>query len=310
MSTVTPFSPIPETQTPAFGVETFGGSGSSGGDSSATRQQQQQAPQQQLPPPPVVAPSLSPPDDRVSALASDGFESPRLSSRHDRVGHVVVPAPTSTAAATTDTALASGQCCLPKPSVFLPWRRHHGGGRRTSSGSSGSTGTGDDGVSIVLPESSSGGVTGRGSDKASGSGGSRRPSWRAARSPRKDSLCSSSAGGGVSASKTGTKELSKQQPSTAMTLQEAETLAATSWGGIVGGVDSAKDMWKELVPDVGSGRTAAGGGVVGGGVIGEGGPAVRLRLRFVPLWDCLAVSIDRCCLLVGDNPPHVEYSFA
>lgn len=299
MSTVTPFSPIPETQTPAFGVETFGSSGSSGGDSSATRQQQQQAPQQQqLPPPPVVAPSLSPPDDRVSALASDGFESPRSSSRHDRGGHVVVPAPTSTAAATTDTALASGQCCLPKPSVFLSWRRHHGSGRRTSSGSSGSTGTGEDGVSIVLPETGSGGVAGRGSDKASGSGGSRGPSWRAARSPRKDSLCSSSAGGGtgVSASKTVAKELSKQQPSTAMTLQEAEALAVTSWGGIVGGVDSAKDMWKELIPVVGGGRAAAGGGVVSGGVVGAGGPAVRLRLRFVPLWDCLAVSVDGCCL--------------
>ena len=282
-------------------METFNSGGPARGNISVPPQPPLMPPQ----PPPLVAPSPSPPDETEHLSDGDVYES-RRSSRNERTEQEVVPAPTSTAAATTDTTLASVLCasCLPKPGMLRSWRRHHGhghGGARRRSGSGGSSSVGgEEGVGVIVVPESGSGVAGRastssGSDKASI--GSRRPSWRA-RSPRKESSSSLS-------SSTATSKVARDSKpsSTAMTLEEAEALAMTSWAGASGGIDSAKDMWKELVTTgsssvggrVGTGKGGTSGivtaGVGGsGGACGAGGPAVRLRLRFVPLWDCLAVS--------------------
>lgn len=70
-----------------------------------------------------------------------------------------------------------------------------------------------------------------------------------------------------------------------VTLEEAEALAVNDWGGrdSCGGPGAAKDLWKELSPPGGVGK----GAVTGSKGTTLGLSAVRLRLRFVPLWDCL-----------------------
>lgn len=89
------------------------------------------------------------------------------------------------------------------------------------------------------------------------------------------------------------KEAGDAKPTTrTFTLEEAEGLATTNWGG-GDACGSAKDIWKELVyvgagGKAGTGKAGGGGGGGAGGA-GAAGPAVRLRLRFVPLWDCLVV---------------------
>lgn len=74
----------------------------------------------------------------------------------------------------------------------------------------------------------------------------------------------------------------------AFSIEEAENLALRDWGrrGSSDSTLSAKDVWKELTPAGEVGKAA-------GGDVGRGGTgvlsAVRLRLRFVPIWDCLEV---------------------
>lgn len=86
----------------------------------------------------------------------------------------------------------------------------------------------------------------------------------------------------------------------AFTLEEAEGLATSDWGGGAAGAanGAARDIWKPLVHAGGGGggkgskggkRKGNGGGGTGGSRLGAAGPAVRLRLRFIPLWDCLSV---------------------
>lgn len=70
-------------------------------------------------------------------------------------------------------------------------------------------------------------------------------------------------------------------------IKEAEKLALADWGGCQGpsgGAGAARDIWKEVLP-AGSGGSGGGGAGIGNSALA----AVRLRLRFVPIWDCLEV---------------------
>lgn len=216
---------------------------------------------------------------------SEPSGSPRTPhDRHDDEAAATVPAPTSTAAATTDTAYATPcTVCLPGGGVFGRWRRRRAGRARRGTG-----GSSDDSVISSADPAASISSGGMASGKVSGS--SRRRPWRAGSGKKEP--------GSAPPSTAAADKVAGESKSTAkaLTLGEAEALATRDWGGGSGGSESAKDIWKELVPigsggKAGAGRGAVGGGGGSGGSWGGTGPAVRLRLRFVPLWDCLAVSV-------------------
>lgn len=245
-----------------------------------------------------------------------------------------VPAPTSTAAATADTTNSitpyAGGCasCLP---LFGRWRRRRVGGggphasmsdasgssrsRSRSSSSLGLTsesrGVGHDGGIVVS--------AGRGKTEGDGKS-ARKRSWRiVGTSGRPNSssparICS--LGGAVeeapsSSPSSGASKVRKELKvkGKGFTIEEAGMLATRNWGG--GGGVVARDVWKELVPAGGGGGKA---GNAEGGTVGSGatGPAVRLRLRFVPLWDCVGVSCFLCeanikiCLDIHTNIGIIE----
>lgn len=182
--------------------------------------------------------------------------------------------------------------------MFGRWRRHRVGGRRRSasgsdilSESAGSAGSGGGG-------GSGGGVEERGSvDDTKENDNAKRKTWLTGMSKK------SSASNGMRASLDVMKKTLESKPTSfAFSFEETEALATRDWGGtsVSGGSEIAKDIWKELVP-VGSGGKSGAGKGAGGGTGGAGltRPAVRLRLRFIPLWDCLAVSI-RCVCCIYD----------
>ncbi|CAM9190813.1 unnamed protein product [Ectocarpus sp. 12 AP-2014] len=205
-----------------------------------------------------------------------------------------VPGPSSTAGATADTPEESAGC-LPGGGVFGSWRRRRLGNRQRRSSDGGLASTGGS------PGAGGGGVDGgSGPDKMSNnSSGSR--SWRSGsgggggsaglagrnRSTREGSGGVSSLAGNPAAAAVAGKKANKPA-ATALTLEEVEMLATSDWGGGYAN-GSARDIWKELTPVGGGGGGGNGGKGKGTGAGGSRlGPAVRLRLRFIPLWDCLA----------------------
>lgn len=206
------------------------------------------------------------------------------------------PAQVPTAAATVDTANTTPEgCvgCLPRGGVFARLRRRH---RRGSADGSDGDAPGVATVTATRVTQGGGSV-----DGGSSGGGTGKKSWRSGNNS------SSSRNGDLLAGKVGSREssgfsasLSKKaagessKPKT-LTLEQAESLATSNWGG--GGANgSARDIWKELVHvgGGGNGGKGKGSGAGSGGVgLGPSGPAVRLRLRFIPLWDCLSVSRAR-----------------
>ncbi|CAM9640944.1 unnamed protein product, partial [Ectocarpus sp. 8 AP-2014] len=186
-----------------------------------------------------------------------------------------VPGPSSTAGATAGTPEVSAGC-LPGGGVFGSWRRRRRGSRqrRSSDGGLASTGGGS-GPDKMRNNSSgskswrSGGLAGRNRSTREGSGG-----------------VSSLAGKAAAAAAAGKK--ANKPAATALTLEEVEMLATSDWGGGYAN-GSARDIWKELTHVGGGGGGGNGGKGKGTGAGGSRiGPAVRLRLRFIPLWDCLA----------------------
>lgn len=209
-----------------------------------------------------------------------------------------VPGPSSTAGATAGT-LEESAGCLPGGGVFGSWRRRRRGNRQRRSSDGGLASTGGS------PGAGGGGVGGgSGPDKMSNnSSGSK--SWRSGgggsaglagrnRSTREGSGGVSSLAGKAAAAAVGKK--ANKPAATALTLEEVEMFATSDWGGGYANC-SARDIWKELTHLGGGGGGGNGGKGKGTGAGGSRlGPAVRLRLRFIPLWDCLAVSGKRVTL--------------
>ncbi|CAM9264484.1 unnamed protein product [Ectocarpus fasciculatus] len=232
-----------------------------------------------------------------SATGDDGVViSPQEASADDAGtgadAAAAVPGPTSTAGATGGTPEESTGC-LPSGGVFGSWRRRRRGNRqrRFSDGGLASTG--------ASPGAGGGGVGGgSGPDKMSNNS-SRNKSWRsggggssAGLAGRNRSTREGSGGGGSSvagkAAAAAAGKKANKPAATALTLEEVETLATSDWGGGCAN-GSARDIWKELT-HVGGGGGGGGNGGKGKGAGAGGsrlGPAVRLRLRFIPLWDCL-----------------------
>lgn len=223
--------------------------------------------------PSVESPAGSPPGSDDSGEQRDPSlrSSPSQEEAEDTAA-AAVAAPTSTAAATIDTTYAN-RCasCLPGGGggVFGRWRRWRAGERGDARSEI------SDSVSVREADVSSQGSGSVAADKASDS--TKKSSWkgRPGSSWRKNSGIVEKAAAGEGKS-----------TAVVFSLEQAESLATSGWGG---GSGSAKDIWKELVPAGGGGKAGVGGKGSGGGV-GIAGPAVRLRLRFVPLWDCIAVS--------------------
>lgn len=191
---------------------------------------------------------------------------------------------------TVDPAVpSSAHCgsCLPGTAVFGRWRR-----REEGQGDVGSAAVaGDDnsdGHNHSTAESEHADICN--SAKRPGIGVSRR-SWG------RSGFSKDMAGGSSKKIEGGESASSKLLTSNAFSIEEAEALAVRDWGGrgSSGGTGSARDVWKELSQAAGTSKTVG----VGGGGAGGVSSAVRLRLRFVPLYDCLGVSCTILYLVVG-----------
>lgn len=170
-------------------------------------------------------------------------------------------------------ASARWSSCLPGGTVFGRWRRR-GGAREAVVAHVGRAGGAIDGGGVQIGGANGNSTVVDESSRTTATRQSSKRSWILGRD-----LGSSSKSLGDS-SKSSTIYIS---------IEEAEALATRDWGGgdSSGGTASAKDLWKELMPPAGIGgsKGAGSGGGKGGGL-----SAVRLRLRFVPLWDCVTVS--------------------
>lgn len=190
-------------------------------------------------------------------------------------GGSMAPEPSSVPVTLSDTNTSSNatqrwSSCLPGSAVLRRFRRRGGmrdGGVALSLGGSASAESGsledasDDGNSSV----------GAGSTRSMGRMPSSKRSWRRPKGRNHPAKCVRQS------SKSSTHWVS---------IEEAEALAVKDWGDQgSGGMGSARDVWKELSPPGGGGKSAGNGGRAGS----TASSAVRLRLRFVPLWDCLTV---------------------
>eukprot|EP00903_Cladosiphon_okamuranus_P019583 g18011.t1 len=211
---------------------------------------------------------------------------------------------TTAAAATANAAPAPApaQCagCLPGGGIFGRWRRSRGarhqsspdGGRggnpAVAGGATGSGDGGGGGSARKAGESGSGAGTGKEPKTGGGGGGT---------GSKKNASSGGVVGGMTAVRSVAAKAVAAGGSSRpgAITLEEAERLATSDWGGGVGTAanGAARDFWKPLVHVGGGGKGGKGkvkesGASGGGSGLGPAGPAVRLRLRFIPLWDCLS----------------------
>lgn len=260
------FSSIPEVPTPRVQMETLNGNT----DAVAALPSTMESPAGS----PPTGDNLAQPPREPSLRSSTS-----QGEAEDTAAAATVAAPCSTAAATVDTTYTNScTSCLPgcggrggNGGVFGRWRRRRARERGDSRSDS------SDSASVREDDVRSQGSGSVAAEKTTD--GTKKRSWRG----RPGSAWGSNS---ETAAKTAAGEAAKWA-TVVFSLEEAESLATRDWGG---GIGAAKDTWKELVPVGGGGKAGVAGGKGPGGGFGVAGSAVRLRLRFVPLWDCIAVS--------------------